>query len=186
MPACRTMGKFWAATGRKEHVIDPRNWRKVLPPILGVFLFVRAPGSFSMVSTQTQARFWILAAFSFCFVVAGCGGPGGGTVTGKVTLNKKPLAAGNLVFVGEDGKTAQTQLKSDGSYKAENVPVGDDKVYILPAAPMPEKASEGVDIKAPPKDLPKIGPPPAPPAIIPIPDKYQKADTSGLKYTIKS
>jgi hypothetical protein len=72
------------------------------------------------------------AALVLVIGVAGCGGGGssnaGVTVTGKVLLGDKPVEAGLVTFVTDDGRSASAQLGPGGEFTMTNAPVG--KVYV--------------------------------------------------------
>jgi len=63
----------------------------------------------------------------------GCGGsPARGTLSGKVTFNDKPLTAGTVIFSKQDSsETEVTPIQPDGTYKSENVPLGDLRIGVL-------------------------------------------------------
>jgi hypothetical protein len=116
----------------------------------------------------------ILAAGSGC-------GPQFGTVQGTVTVDGKPANKGSVIFSGAGNRSAAGTIEPDGSYVAENVPVGEVKVAILqmlggPARPGPLQGLPGLD------DVPAA--PPAKP--VPIPKKYQNVETSGLTCSVTS
>lgn len=84
----------------------------------------------------------VVGAVGFC-LMAGCGdakhsrGPTG-KVSGKVTLNGKPLPPGcTIVFTHKEKAVAMTApIGSDGSYSASNVLVGPQKVsFMVPVQP---------------------------------------------------
>jgi hypothetical protein len=99
------------------------------------------------------------------------------TLTGKVTLDGKPLAHGTVLFAasgGEKRNAAAGDIKSDGSYavqigQTEKLIVGEYVVVVVsrePSTPHPE------------------GGPPTPGAFI-TPEKYGDAQTSGLRYNVR-
>jgi hypothetical protein len=73
----------------------------------------------------TACAGWLLAALT------GCSGGGWAKVSGRVTVNDKPVTSGRVTFVHDDGRSALAIIKSDGSYSAEKVPVGKLKVGIV-------------------------------------------------------
>jgi hypothetical protein len=110
-------------------------------------------------------------------VCAGCGSGGTGVVTGKVTINNKPLPSGSITFLSEAGNhDAFTATIKDGEYRTGEMPVGPAKAYISPPLEMPEKGPEGGDQRPVTKAARKKGP---------IPHKYLVADTSGLSLTVQ-
>lgn len=87
----------------------------------------------------------------FCGIVllglaftAGCGGPSYGSpvaVTGKVTLDDKPVSDGYIVFHALEGlpaelRTVQADLQDDGSYELPKVYPAEYMVQIHSAAPL--------------------------------------------------
>lgn len=120
-------------------------------------------------------------------LLAGCGGSGGdstptGTVTGKVSLNGKPLEGGMIVFVaqGKSSNASGTVLK-DGTYtlkhgKGFSVPVGDYRIYVSSvdvSAPTPDP----MDLNNNPEKYEQKNT---------IPEKFQSAETSGLVAVVKA
>lgn len=74
-------------------------------------------------------RFGFAAALAAVLsTVVGCGG-GKGTVTGKVTVDGKPLPSGRISFVPSKGQGVGGEIK-DGQYTVEKVPVGSVKVTV--------------------------------------------------------
>lgn len=63
---------------------------------------------------------------------SGCGNaPTRGTLSGKVTLDDKPVTAGTVFFSKQDGSQSdRAPIQSDGTYKSENVPLGDVRVAV--------------------------------------------------------
>lgn len=72
------------------------------------------------------------AALVLAIGIVGCGGGGssnaGVTVTGKVLLGDKPVEAGLVTFVTDDGRSASAQLGPGGEFTMTNAPTG--KVYV--------------------------------------------------------
>jgi len=140
---------------------------------------------------RTCAGFLALAVLA----VVGCGGGGTGTITGKVTYKGKDgnvvtLKGGNVIFASEKGPSLQAEIKEDGTYTLENVPVGEAKVAVRTAwlgiqAAMGKGAASG-----PPKDasgpMPgKMTPDVAARKFVAIPSRYETPDGSGLVYAVK-
>ena len=81
----------------------------------------------------------------------GCGGDEFETapVTGKVTVDGKPLGAGKIIFSPQStdnqaaGRVASTEVSADGSYKIYGVVVGDHKVSVV--LPLTEEEEEEED-----------------------------------------
>jgi hypothetical protein len=118
--------------------------------------------------------------------VAGCGGGGKATVSGKVTYKNAPLKGGRVTFAVA-GKSAQAEIGEDGSYTATDVPTGKAKVAVqtsylqqLSRAPrykVPEGAPEGYKAG---------GDPTAAKRFVKIPDNYEDPEQSGLTLDVKS
>lgn len=113
-----------------------------------------------------------LAWLALAIVVAsGCGaGKPEGSVSGKVTYNGNPVAAGSVNFLSTAGVGAQAPI-SNGTYSVNGpLATGEYSVYVAPPLPTPQ----------PP------GTKPAPPPKFDVPAKFQDAKTSGLKLTVKT
>jgi len=119
--------------------------------------------------------------------LAGCGGGVGDVraglvpVTGKVTLDGKPLTTGTISFIAGDGKESYTsQIDGSGSYTLAASPTspgalpGDYKVIVI-AVEAPKMADPMKDVAA----GPDMG---APKSL--VPEKYKTAETSGLTGTV--
>lgn len=103
-----------------------------------------------------------------------------GTVTGKVTLNQKPLKSGLITFESEVGnKDAFSAAIRDGVYATGPIPSGPCQVTVIHSA-VPAKPSEEVGGN-------DLGPPHKPGArsAPEVPEKDHRSDTSGLDYTVK-
>jgi hypothetical protein len=71
-----------------------------------------------------------LSVFGALLLVAAVGcGSGKGTVSGQVTLDGKPLPAGKISFLGSHGQSATADI-TDGQYTVSNVPTGEVKVTV--------------------------------------------------------
>lgn len=60
--------------------------------------------------------------------LTGCGGVQLGTVTGQVTVNRKPVSNGTIMFHPDDGPTAVGALGSDGTYTLTTIKPDDGAV----------------------------------------------------------
>ncbi len=115
--------------------------------------------------------------------LAGCGGNPTTTVTGKVTLDGKMLAAGTVTFVNEQQKSVQSSIISkDGSYSV-NIAAGACKITVAvpPTGDMPEGmkmdpskmgaagkvATQGVEV-------------------LDVPAKYKNVKTTPLTLTVEA
>jgi hypothetical protein len=115
------------------------------------------------------------------FALAGCGGPGSATVTGKVTVDGQRVTSGMVHFTSDDGKsTVLAHISGDGIYSALDVSSGTTKITIVPLTPISGKpplndgAEKGKDKGA------KIEP------SAKIPARYSDPNTSGLTFIVKS
>lgn len=145
-------------------------------------------------------RFWA-AGLLACYVVlfpTGCGPnlKDRGVVKGKVTVGKKALTTGTVMFYGKNGMSASATIAPDGSYEMNDAPLGECKVTVsvpnLPADPMTRARLKGGGMKFPegPKDPTKDSPdlpsaPRVPKEVVPIDIKYSNPESSGLSYTVQ-
>ena len=73
---------------------------------------------------KIAARTGVLVCWAVAVSLSGCGGDVGdrpelGQVSGKVTLDDKPLVGALILFRPEEGRTATGTIGSDGSYTLE-------------------------------------------------------------------
>jgi len=148
-------------------------------------------------------RLLLLLSFVTLLGAVGCGKQTA-TVSGKVTIDGEPLKGGNVTFTRNDGKpTTYAVIAADGSYKMENVPVGNVKVCVetksLKPAQAPSLRPGGGGAGGPPivnkppqgSDLPKDYDPNKQNVsnadlYVPIPDKYSDPAQTDLQYEVKS
>jgi hypothetical protein len=110
-------------------------------------------------SFAVRALFLAMTVLSLAFH-AGCGGDvPRGRVSGKVTLNNRPLTAGQVLIIGDNKRSGSAVIQPDGTYTIPDAPVGPAVVTVLP---------------------PVV---PARPPIY-IPERYKKPETSDLKYIV--
>ena len=99
------------------------------------------------------------------------------TITGSVQIDGKNANSGDIVFSTKE-MTVSGAIQSDGTYKVVGAAPGAAKIYLMSAPKAIAKTSapalEGTGGKQ------TVSNP------IPIPAKYQKAETSGLTFEIKS
>jgi hypothetical protein len=116
------------------------------------------------------------ATLSACIILAvGCK-PGYQQETaaarGIVVLDGKPLSAGSVLLVPSQGRSAAGPLRSDGTFilgtysKIDGAIVGKHKVAILPLVAGPEGG--------------------LPSGFVPVPQRYQSAETSGLEVEVRA
>lgn len=110
---------------------------------------------------------------------AGCsGGPDSGTVTGTVSVAGKPLAGGSISFIGADGRPIAAEISPNGTYRVDNVPLG-EAIVVVNALPSDEPARH----KAIKEQISQ--PPPAPPPP-PFAAKYTDMGSTDLRFTVKA
>ena len=136
--------------------------------------------------------------FGLLTLVFGCGPnyKARASVKGKVTLNKKPLTAGTVMFHNQNGLTASGTIDTQGNYAVNDAPIGECTITITVPEPPRDPAT-----KARMKGMPNVGGvsgsqnpeggqgiplmPDMPKEIIRIDNKYSKPTTSGLTYTVE-
>jgi hypothetical protein len=123
-----------------------------------------------MTDTFRPVVFWTAALA--LLLAAGCGRPMG-DVSGTVTFRGEPLALGTIAFINLDGSVAQGNIE-DGLYRIAKVPVGAAKITVS-AHPSPIPPNMLANVQAAPAYHKKF---------VPIPERYQDADQSGLTYTV--
>jgi hypothetical protein len=97
-----------------------------------------------------------------------------GSVSGTVTLDGKPVGDVTVSFISPNsGVPVTVAVNPDGTYRADNVPVGNVQVVVMPNPDVPS----GEVIKNRGKQG-QMGVPP--PLKVKIPGKYAEASTSGL------
>jgi hypothetical protein len=121
---------------------------------------------------SSRLRLLTVSAVTLLFLV-GCGGTG--SVSGKVTLNGKPLPGG-IVFAhhGKKGQVAPASglINPDGSYFVANILTGQTTLTVLTAAGMGNALH-------PDTWHPPFG------EYVPIPPKYMSLETSGFELNVK-
>lgn len=120
------------------------------------------------------SKLWTRNLFILSLAVGLLGGCAGseptGTVSGKVTLDGKPVTAGQISFISAAGFSAIADLGEDGSFTLlENMPVDKYTVTLSPPAIMDAPGEEG-DTATQPKSS--------------IPEGYFDETTSDLKQDI--
>jgi hypothetical protein len=124
-------------------------------------------------------------------LLVGCGGGQKGTVSGKVTYKNEPLKGGTVTFVSADTTAvARAPIQSDGTYKAENVPVGEVSIGVetesVKPLSLPPQAKgggipKGLELPADAKDkITKLGPSASADRYMKIPKEYATPQKSGL------
>jgi hypothetical protein len=113
-------------------------------------------------------------AFALATVfLAGCA-PATGTVQGKITINGMPLPAGLITFLSEVGNhDAFSATIKDGKYETGPIPAGPCKVTVVHSS-VARPAAGGSDLGR----ARTTG-------VVEVPDKYGRADSSGLTFTVK-
>jgi len=137
-------------------------------------------------SSYSRARLFLGILLTFAVLGAtGCGGSSsskGATVSGVVKVDGTPANQGSVTFIGTSGSVSG-QIGPDGTYRAVDVPVGAAQVTVTGPLVPPGGGDPRTAIKQP--EGPGVtggamGPP------VPIPQKYGKAETSGLSFPVKS
>lgn len=136
--------------------------------------------------------FYFVGSFVVCCLALSCL-PGCGksnqkaTVKGKVVFNNQPLTAGTVAFVDASGRSGSSRIESNGTYTVNDAPVGVVTVTVFTPPPSQIAANQGMAAH---KGMPKEFLPPGQEEnkavrVVPAPEKYQKVETSTLKYTVQ-
>lgn len=117
-----------------------------------------------------------------------------GTISGKITYQGKPLAAGTITLVPEKGGGGFSGPIRNGEYKVEGVPPGPVKIAVSTSStpksaigkmqPPPEVMKSAIRDR--PAEQADDSAKPSASAAVPIPRKFQDPETSGLTYTVQS
>jgi hypothetical protein len=151
--------------------------------------------------TPSRVRCLLLLP-ALAVLVAGCGtgNPNApANISGSVSYKGKPVTGGSVQFVTADGAAFVGSIGADGTFAISDVAVGEMVVVVETESINPkngEKEGTGRDAKRY-ANQPQQAPPPGrgggpnsnsadSPKYIQIPDKYGKAKTSPLTYTVKS
>jgi hypothetical protein len=131
--------------------------------------------------------------FSCCLLMLAIGCKGAkvietAEVSGTVKFQNQPLPGGMIQFVAANGEsTGSGTIEENGTYKV-SAPVGDCKITVdnstlnkQPTRRGPQAPATKPMLKRPGSEAPKtsLG------RYVPIPQKYQAADTTDLTYTVK-
>jgi hypothetical protein len=131
-------------------------------------------------------------------VTAGCGDPykARAVVKGQVKFFDKHLTAGTVAFIAKDGRVGSGNIDFDGNYAVHDAPIGE--VTITVSVPKMGAMGGKNPHAKPPPGLPPMRPPGGsggnespedlqidPKKFVQIPGKYEKAETSGLNYTVE-
>src|SRR5262245_65909291 len=90
-----------------------------------------------MLNVNRGSRGWLCAGlpmFVALVLSAGCGGPTTGTVTGRVTYKERPVASGQISFIGPDGVPVCAPIEN-GSYRAQGVSTGFVLITVVDLPP---------------------------------------------------
>ena len=133
----------------------------------------------AMRETTDSIRTAFFVAGCAAIVALGCGGneKKTGEVHGTVMHNGKPVTAGSVKFFPEGGgEPVAAGLGPDGSYRATGIPVGQARVAV--------ETIQFKNLTPPPPGIAKqLGGPRT--RYVPIPDKYEKPDRSGLTFEVE-
>jgi hypothetical protein len=122
-------------------------------------------------TSRFAAILWFLA---LALLLAGCNRKPTGDISGMVKYQGKSLPLGMIAFLGQDGHVTRGNIE-DGVYHAVKVPLGPVKVTVFAnASPVPPHMVDQFQSLPPAYRRPYV----------PIPERYQDPDTSGLSYTV--
>jgi hypothetical protein len=108
----------------------------------------------------------------FALLAVSACGTKGGTVSGVVTYQGKPVTTGTVLFLGADKVPVRAPILNDGSYQVTNVPVGEAKIAVMVPPPSPPPRKDDPNPPRPSQPTTAIRP------------NYMNAETSGLSYTV--
>lgn len=137
----------------------------------------------------------LAALIGLLVLVAGCssGDPGlnlGGAVTGKVTIDGRPVTAGTVLFVSENDKYAvQGPINEFGKYTVKEPPLGKCLVAVKTrekaGSVRPKAATTGSGGVVGSGGIVLPSPEEIGMTYVPTPPKFEDAKTSGLTAVIK-
>ena len=126
------------------------------------------------------AVFGFFLLFCAAFLLTGCEDKNIGHISGKVTLDGRPLSGGSVIFEDKAADISiYAPLTPEGTYKIRThekngLPAGKYQVAIVPNRPF-----SGTPVMTDPNMKPPGSGPP-------IPVKYHKSATSGLTATVQA
>jgi hypothetical protein len=146
----------------------------------------------------TFRNVWCVSCLLLVPLLAGCGGTTT-SVSGQVLLDGNPLPGGIVTFAPVDGTAnlATATIKEDGTFEMANAPIGPVRVAIdnraLKTDALPRGGGsrarppeEAVQARRAARNLPDPAPAEKMPGTyVPFPNKYLKAETSGLTLAVK-
>ena len=106
------------------------------------------------------------------------------SVTGHVLFDGQPVAGGQVSFVAKAGEVKTANIESDGSYKVDDVPLGEAIVLVF--GPPPSSAAPPARSGMAKKLAAAPNPPPTASKGPTLPAKYGDEATSDLRYTVTS
>jgi hypothetical protein len=125
-------------------------------------------------------------------MLAGCGGPATGSVSGKVSYKGQALKGGTVTFIPKSGDPHTSPIQEDGSYAMAKIPAGAATITVETTSvrPIPKSSLPGPYSKMA-KDVVKegIGPPGESgdaKRYVPIPLNYADHAKSGLSLDVQS
>ena len=153
-----------------------------------------------MFSTRFLRACGMMLPLGLLAFVVGCGSSAKprAVVKGKVTIGDKALTVGTVQFFGTGNAMASARIDKDGNYEMNDAPVGDVQISVTvpkmppggiasmksgPAKGAVKDATKSVDPNDPSKSISIMGDMPT--HVVPIPDKYGIADSSGLTYKVE-
>ena len=118
---------------------------------------------------------------SLALAMIGCGQQAkwGGTVSGTVEYDGKPVPSGAITFQASNGLAKNAEI-IDGKYEVASPPLGECTITVLTAPDTPG----GAVPKYEPEDMPADGVIKKPGKYVPIPERYGRADQSDLRFTV--
>jgi hypothetical protein len=148
-----------------------------------------------MIASRTIAGTTLLASLLFATLSCGPGYHERGIVRGKVTFAGGGVAGATVAFTTSDNRNGVALTNEKGEYEMKDAPLGECTVTISSPKVSPEMRMMGSKMKMPEapkgmsmpdqpegaKEIPKLDFK----KLKPLPDKYEKTETSGLKFTVQ-
>jgi len=137
----------------------------------------------------------VLALLAGLLCSFGCG-PGihdRANVKGRVTFGGSAVPLAQVVFTTKDRRTGSALTDDHGNYEMRDAPVGEVMVSVTGMKLSAEMRMGKYKAPEPPKGMQPMAPPEGdagiakfdPKKIRPLPDKYEKPETSGLTYVVE-